>query len=79
MSALGRHGLLHSRIFCKEQRLRYPCSSLELRPASEGKELVSAKKIASLLDAEAFVEINLDYFTKFGASSLTDKEMQSGV
>jgi 7-cyano-7-deazaguanine synthase len=42
---------------------------------TEGKELLSAKKIATLLDAEAFVEINLDYFTKFGASSLTDKEI----
>lgn len=42
---------------------------------TEGKELASAKKIASLLEAEAFVEINLDYFTKFGASSLTDKEI----
>jgi 7-cyano-7-deazaguanine synthase len=39
---------------------------------TEGKELASAKKIASLLDAEAFIEISLDYFTKVGASSLTD-------
>ena len=42
---------------------------------TEKKELACAKKIASLLDAEAFVEINLDYFSKFGASSLTDREM----
>jgi 7-cyano-7-deazaguanine synthase len=40
---------------------------------TENKELASAKKIASLLDAKAFVEISLDYFTTFGASSLTDK------
>jgi 7-cyano-7-deazaguanine synthase len=40
---------------------------------TERKELSSAKKIASLLKAEAFVEINLDYFMKFGASSLTDR------
>jgi 7-cyano-7-deazaguanine synthase len=39
---------------------------------TEGKEQKCAKKIASLLKAEAFVEINLDYFTKFGESSLTD-------
>jgi len=39
---------------------------------TERKEKKCAKKIASLLNAEAFVEINLDYFTKFGASSLTD-------
>ena len=42
---------------------------------TEGRELASAKKIASLLEAEAFIEINLDYFTKFGASSLTDKKI----
>jgi len=42
---------------------------------TEGKELASAKKIASLLEAEAFIEISLDYFTKLGASSLTDKEI----
>jgi len=42
---------------------------------TEGKELASAKKIASLLEAEAFIEISLDFFTKFGSSSLTDKEI----
>jgi 7-cyano-7-deazaguanine synthase len=42
---------------------------------TEGRELASAKKIASLLDAEAFVEINIDYFAKFGASSLTDNDI----
>lgn len=39
---------------------------------TESKELACAKKIASLLNAEAFVEVGLDYFKKFGASSLTD-------
>jgi 7-cyano-7-deazaguanine synthase len=42
---------------------------------TENKELTCAKKIAGFLNAEAFVEINLDYFSKFGASSLTDKEI----
>jgi 7-cyano-7-deazaguanine synthase len=42
---------------------------------TEGRELASAKKIASLLEAEAFIEISLDFFTKFGASSLTDTEI----
>ena len=42
---------------------------------TERKELASAKKIAQLLDAKAFVEISLDYFAQFGASSLTDKEI----
>jgi len=42
---------------------------------TQDKELASARKIAGLLNAEDFVEIDLDYFTKFGASSLTDKAM----
>jgi 7-cyano-7-deazaguanine synthase len=42
---------------------------------TQGKELACAHKIASLLKAETFVEINLDYFAKFGASSLTDKKI----
>jgi len=42
---------------------------------TERRELFSAKKIAGLLNAGAFVEINLDYFEKFGASSLTDKNI----
>ncbi len=43
---------------------------------TEGKEKKCAKKIAALLNAESFVEINLDYFTKFGASSLTDDTIE---
>jgi 7-cyano-7-deazaguanine synthase len=42
---------------------------------TERRELISAKKIASLLDAEEFVEISLDYFDMFGASSLTDEKI----
>ena len=40
---------------------------------TERKELACAKKIAGLLSATDFIEINLDYFTKFGASALTDR------
>jgi len=40
---------------------------------TEDKEHRCAQKIASLLNAEAFVEISLDYFSQFGASSLTDE------
>ncbi|MDR0438788.1 MAG: 7-cyano-7-deazaguanine synthase QueC [Methanocalculaceae archaeon] len=39
---------------------------------TEAKERECAKKIAKHLDAVDFVEISLDYFKKFGASSLTD-------
>ena len=42
---------------------------------TEQKERACAKKIADHLDAESFVEISLDYFTAFGASSLTDKKI----
>src|SRR5512137_2235138 len=42
---------------------------------TQSKELACAKKIASLLDAQEFVEVDVGYFSKFGASSLTDKEI----
>jgi 7-cyano-7-deazaguanine synthase len=42
---------------------------------TERKERASAKKIAGLLDAEDFIEVDLGYFAKFGASSLTDKDI----
>jgi 7-cyano-7-deazaguanine synthase len=42
---------------------------------TERKELACAKKIARTLKAEAFIEITLDYFSKFGSSSLTDEKI----
>lgn len=42
---------------------------------TEKKELLCAKRLAEALDAVDFVEISLDYFTKFGASSLTDRSI----
>jgi 7-cyano-7-deazaguanine synthase len=42
---------------------------------TERKELACARKIAELLNAKEFIEIYLDYFVKFGASSLTDKKI----
>ncbi len=39
---------------------------------TQRKELACARRVAERLDAVDFVEISLDYFTKFGASSLTD-------
>jgi len=42
---------------------------------TQTKELTCAKKIASLLGAQEFVEVDVGYFSKFGASSLTDKEI----
>jgi len=43
---------------------------------TERKELACAKKIAALLGAQDFVEIDLGYFSKFGASSLTDRRIE---
>ncbi|MFA5332487.1 MAG: 7-cyano-7-deazaguanine synthase QueC [Methanoregula sp.] len=43
---------------------------------TEKKERACAKKIAELLSAEEFVEIDLRYFSQFGASSLTDTKMK---
>jgi 7-cyano-7-deazaguanine synthase len=42
---------------------------------TEKKERACAQKIASLLDARDFVEIDLRYFRQFGASSLTDEKI----
>jgi len=40
---------------------------------TEKKERACAKKIAQLLGAKDFVEVNIGYFARFGASSLTDR------
>jgi 7-cyano-7-deazaguanine synthase len=42
---------------------------------TEGKERRCAQTIAKFLEAEEFIEVDVGYFTKFGASSLTDKEI----
>jgi len=42
---------------------------------TENRERACAQKIASLLDALDFVEIDLRYFRQFGASSLTDEKI----
>jgi 7-cyano-7-deazaguanine synthase len=42
---------------------------------TERKELLCARKIAGLLNAKVFVEINLEYFARFGTSSLTDEKI----
>jgi len=48
---------------------------------TEKKERECAIKVADNLDAADFVEINVDYFAKFGASSLTDMniDVEPGV
>jgi 7-cyano-7-deazaguanine synthase len=40
---------------------------------TEKKERACAKKIAQLLGAKDFVEVDIGYFARFGASSLTDR------
>lgn len=42
---------------------------------TERKERACARKIASLLNAEKFIEVDVGYFSLFGASSLTDKSI----
>jgi 7-cyano-7-deazaguanine synthase len=39
---------------------------------TEKKERACAKKIAQLLKAQEFIEVDVGYFSRFGASSLTD-------
>ncbi len=43
---------------------------------TERRELRSARKIANLLDAKEFVEVDLGYLTQFGDSSLTDRSIE---
>ena len=43
---------------------------------TEKKELSCAIKVAEGLEAVEFLEISLDYFSKFGASSLTDMNIK---
>ncbi|WP_338096187.1 7-cyano-7-deazaguanine synthase QueC [Methanorbis rubei] len=42
---------------------------------TQNKELACARRAAEALDAADFVEISLDYFTRFGTSSLTDMDI----
>ncbi|WP_292426203.1 7-cyano-7-deazaguanine synthase QueC [Methanoregula sp.] len=42
---------------------------------TENKERACAKKVAALLSAQDFTEIDLRYFSQFGASSLTDTKI----
>jgi len=42
---------------------------------TQTKELTCAKKIASLLDAKEFIEVDVGFFSTFGASSLTDTQI----
>jgi 7-cyano-7-deazaguanine synthase len=42
---------------------------------TESKELACARKIASLLHAKDFIEVNVGYFSQIGVSSLTDREI----
>jgi 7-cyano-7-deazaguanine synthase len=39
---------------------------------TQDRELTCARKIASLLGVSEFIELDIGYFTRFGASSLTD-------
>jgi 7-cyano-7-deazaguanine synthase len=51
------------------------CLHFNYGQRTERKERVSARKIAGLLDAEEFIEVDLAYLTRFGGSSLTDRRM----
>ncbi|NLD56803.1 MAG: 7-cyano-7-deazaguanine synthase, partial [Methanomicrobiales archaeon] len=42
---------------------------------TEDRERSCAQKIAGLLNAGEFAEISLDYLTRFGTSSLTDRSI----
>jgi 7-cyano-7-deazaguanine synthase len=51
------------------------CLHFNYGQLTEGKELDSARKIASLAGADELMEINLSYLTRFGGSSLTNHQI----
>jgi 7-cyano-7-deazaguanine synthase len=51
------------------------CLHFNYGQRTERKERQSAEKIAGLLDAREFLEIDLAYLSRFGGSSLTDHRM----
>ena len=56
----------------REQGFRVYCLHFNYGQRTERKERASAGKIAELIGAEEFIEIDLSYLTRFGGSSLTD-------
>jgi 7-cyano-7-deazaguanine synthase len=61
--------------FAREQGFRVYCLHFNYGQRTEQKERASAGKIAELLGAEEFIEIDLAYLTRFGGSSLTDHNL----
>jgi len=51
------------------------CLHFNYGQRTERKERASALKIAGLLDAEEFIEVDLAYLARFGGSSLTDQQL----
>ncbi|NYT21167.1 MAG: 7-cyano-7-deazaguanine synthase QueC [Methanomicrobiales archaeon] len=51
------------------------CLHFNYGQRTERKERASAQKIADLLGAEEFIEVDLAYLTRFGGSSLTDHRL----
>ena len=51
------------------------CLHFNYGQRTERKERASAEKIAGLLDADEFIEVDLAYLTRFGGSSLTDHRL----
>lgn len=63
----------------RDQGFRIYCLHFNYGQRTERKEKASAAKIAGLLGAEEFMEIDLSYLTRFGGSSLTDHTLQVDV
>jgi 7-cyano-7-deazaguanine synthase len=61
--------------FAREQGFRVYCLHFNYGQRTERKERASARKVAGLLGAEEFIEIDLSYLTRFGGSSLTDHRL----
>lgn len=60
----------------RHQGYRLFCLHLNYGQRTQEKERESARMIASLVGTDEFLEIDLSYLTQFGASSLTDRNIQ---
>jgi len=61
--------------FAKNEGYSIYALHLNYGQRTEEKELACAKKIAELLAAREFIEVDVGYFRQFGASSLTDPKI----
>lgn len=61
--------------YAHELGYQVSCLHFNYGQRTERKERISAHTIATLIGAEEFIEVDLNYLTRFGGSSLTDRSL----